>query len=341
MRQIKSFFIITFILFALLVPQRIFVGKASSIFAANNSSLFDKKMENIFIANNEMIEMDLMPGLVENENFVRGGLLYDANENKIVWEKDMNVQFPIASLSKMMTALLVLEEINSGKIHWSDRVKMTKDAYLIYGSRVYMPIGRTYTVEELLNASMIASANNACYLLAQHINGSEKDFVVRMNERAKELKMENSYFMNCTGMPSEDVAIKDNFSSATDMLILAKELLKYDQTVEIASKDGCVIRNGYKRYFYRNHNRFVTEFKDEVDGLKTGWTVNAKYCLVATAKRCDHRLISIVLGASNGYKRYQFVSDLLNNYYCNIGLGKLGETPEEPSFQKSEENQLD
>lgn len=336
MRAYKSIFIFTFILAVILIPQRMIVKKASGLFAANSKNLFNNNnlSSKALLLNNEFVNLDIISDLVNNDKPVKAGLLYDLTDNKIVWGKNMTQQLPIASLSKMMTSLLVLEEIKERKINLNSLVETTNDALQIWGSRVNMKLGQIFTVEDLLQATMIASANNATYLLAQYISGSEKEFVIRMNKRAKQLGMKNTFFTNCHGMPVTQPREKDNASSAVDLLILAKELLKYNTSVEIASMPGVELPYGKRKYFYHNHNRFVIDYKQEVDGLKTGWTVNAGYCLVATSKRCDHRLISIVMGASNGANRYVFVSNLLNKYYCNIGVGKLGECIKETKYEE-------
>lgn len=287
-------------------------------------------------ANALQFEVDLNPEIAYKDYAVRGGLVYDVTQNKIVWGKKMEEPVAIASITKMMVALITMEEIAADNICWDDPVKVTREAVLIQGSKVYLKQGETLTVRKLLEAAMIRSGNDACYLLAQFLGESEAEFVERMNKRAKSLGMENTRFSNSTGMPA-DRGKKDNYSTPMDLLKLAKEALKYPDLVDITSRKRETINNGYNPTFtFDNRNKLVSRYEDDIDGLKTGFTNNAKYCIVATSKRCDYRVISIVLGVENSYLRNQIVVGMLNNYYDRIGLGVLGEKlPED--FAKNEE----
>lgn len=276
-------------------------------------------------ANALQFEVDLNPEIAYKDYAVRGGLVYDLTQNKIVWGKNMEDAVPIASITKMMVALIAMEEIAADKICWDDPVKVTREAVLIQGSKVYLKQGETLTVQKLIEAAMIRSGNDACYLLAQFLGDSEAEFVARMNRKAEALGMENTKFSNSTGMPA-DKGKKDNYSTPMDLLKLAKEALKYPELVEITSRKRETINNGYNPTFtFDNRNKLVSRYEDDIDGLKTGFTNNAKYCIVATSKRCDYRVISIVLGVENSYLRNQIVVGMLNNYYDRIGLGVLGE----------------
>jgi len=255
------------------------------------------------------------------DKVVRAGLLYDISADAVVWEKNKDQSFPIASLTKMMVALITIEDIFDGKIELDTTVRVTPEAAKMAGSKVYLKTGCCVSVEELLKAALISSGNDACYLLAQFLGGTEAAFVQRMNQRAAELGMKNTFYSNSTGMPAADRA-NDNHSSPYDLLILSNEMLKYDQLIEIAGMSDAVITQDERPIKLRNHNGLVKIYS-EVDGFKTGFTQNAKYCLVATANKSDRRLVCIVLGVPDRGTRNQFVASTISRYYETLGMGGL------------------
>jgi D-alanyl-D-alanine carboxypeptidase (penicillin-binding protein 5/6) len=260
-----------------------------------------------------------------NANLVRAGLLYDMDQKKIVWEKKMDVAFPMASLTKMMVALITVEDIRSGKISWTDKVSVTKlQVAYVKGKRRTVTIKEEYTLEDLFKAAMIASDNAASEAIAAYINGSVSSFVARMNERAKELGMNSTFYSNPTGLPAHRASL-NNSSSPTDLLRLALEMMQYDEIIGTTSQGYADISNGKRTSTLRNHNRLVIDFENEVDGLKTGFTRRAGFCLVATARKCDHRLIAIALGSNSPDLRNGFVRTMFDGYYSSIGLEKLGD----------------
>jgi D-alanyl-D-alanine carboxypeptidase (penicillin-binding protein 5/6) len=224
----------------------------------------------------------------------------------------------------MMVALIAMEQISAGNIGLDDEVKISKQATYTGGSRVYIKAGQRITVSDLLEAAMIRSGNDAAYALAEYVGGTEEEFVYLMNEKAESLGMESTCFHNSTGMPIRSKVIPDNESTAADLLLLAREMVKYEEILDIASRSTEQIRNANGLYTYSNRNTLVEKY-DEIDGLKTGYTNAAKYCVVATSKRCDHRVITILLGVETKRQRYDIAVNLFNNYYSTIGLGKLGE----------------
>lgn len=274
-------------------------------------------------------DIDIEPEIAYKDHAIRGGLVYDVTRNKIVWGKEMDKAVPIASLSKMMVALITVEEISKDSLSWDTEVEVTREAARVTGSKVYLKQGEKLSIKKLMEAAMIRSGNDACYLLAQFVSGTEKDFVVRMNEKAKELGMENTKFSNSTGLPTRGWST-DNSSTPLDLLMLAKEMLKYPELVDITSRQQETIDNGYNSSFtFNNRNKLVKAYEEDIDGLKTGFTNNARYCIVATSKRCDYRVISIVLGVESSYLRNQIVVGMMSNYYERIGLGVLGEEIED------------
>lgn len=272
----------------------------------------------------DYINIEVDSSLAYAPELIRAGLIYDYDQNRLVWEKNMEEQLPIASLTKMMVALITMEHIRQGKIDKEDIVTISKYATWVGGSSVYLKAGQRHTVKDLLEAAMIRSGNDAAYALAEHLAGSEKEFVYVMNARAEELGMESSCFANSTGMPVKGRTVEDNYASAADMLLLARELVKYEDILGMTCKSTEKIRNANGIYTYSNRNTLAKKY-EEIDGLKTGYTNAAKYCIVATSRRCSHRVITVLLGVETKYQRYDVAVHLFNNYYNSIGLGDLGE----------------
>jgi len=307
------------VIFILLFPGRMpGMDYGNGIISSDTTGVMRLKKSNEY-----SISIDSSLGY--NEKYMRAGLIYDLTSNTVVWQKQMNTEVPIASLTKMMVALLTIEDIKAGIIDWKTQVKVTKEASLVMDSRVFLKEGTLVTVEDLFEAAMIRSGNDAAFLLAQWGCGSEQYFVQRMNEKAKELGMKNTHYWNSNGLPGKLSGNKDNYSTAEDLLILTKEALKYPEYIEIASREKETIQNGYTNLEYENRNKLVKYYKNEIDGLKTGYTKNAKTCIVATSKRCDHRVVSIVLGVESSTARNDIAIHLFNNYYTSIGLGVLGQ----------------
>jgi D-alanyl-D-alanine carboxypeptidase len=255
--------------------------------------------------------------------------LYDLFSETVVWEKNIHESYPIASLTKMMVGLLAVEDINAGRIAWNTMVRVTPEATRTGGYTVSLKVGCLLSIEDILKAAMISSGNDAAYLLAQSLGGTEKNFVNRMNSRAKQLGMASTVFSNATGMPAPS-RIHDNRSSPSDLLILCKEMLKHDKLMQIADMGEASILQENKRIQLKNHNRLVAAF-DEVDGLKTGYTRNAKFCLAATASKKHHRVIGIALGVDSSDLRNQFVGNLFSQYYDALGFGSLQPKPGFPA----------
>lgn len=270
--------------------------------------------------------------IILNERLVRGGLLYDMDQKKVVWEKNMYTAYPVASLTKMMVALLTVEDIRAGKISWIDQVTVKK-MQIAYqkGRRKIVPVIETYTLEGLFKAAMIASDNAASEAIAGYIGGTVSAFVERMNNRAKELGMTSTRFSNPTGLPAYR-SVNDNKSTSADLLILALEMMQYDEIIGTTSQGYADVHNGRTTATLRNHNRLVIDFEDEVDGLKTGYTRRAGFCLVATARKCNHRLIAVALGSGSPTLRNDFVKKMFDGYYSSLGLEKLGTSQQQTAY---------
>lgn len=269
-----------------------------------------------------------IPGIMTDEGSIRAGLLYDMERKVIVWEKDMNYAYPVASLTKMMVALLAIEDIKAGKANWNDEVTVTRFYYK--GSRRHKKkysVQVKYTLNDLIRLAMISSNNEATVWIGKQLSGGTLEpFIRRMNEKCMALGMEHTFFSNPSGLPAVSGEL-DNSSSPHDLLVLALELIRHQEILDITKIDYCTIDSENKNHSYRNHNGLVIQYPNEVDGLKTGYTKNARFCLVATASRSGHRLVSIVLGAKSPYFRNDLVADMMNNYFGLLGLGQLGALP--------------
>lgn len=295
--------------FLFLFTMLIFGQTAHNAAAAENSEYF-KNPEQCFSLKTSI-----------RDDSVRAGLLYDMSSHTVIWEKNMNQAFPIASLTKMMVVLLAMEDIHSGKIRWNSLVTVAPEATRVGGFTVSLRSGRSLSVEDLMKAALISSGNDAAYQLALFLGITERSFVRRMNRRAVELGMNATRYSNPTGMPAAN-SDDDNHSSPADLLILCKEMYKYKDLMRIAGTSEELIYQGGRVIKLRNHNHLVSGY-NEVDGFKTGYTANAKFCLAATASKAGRRTISIALGVSSRHVRDQFVKNLFCRYYDALGMGSL------------------
>lgn len=267
-----------------------------------------------------------------NEHEMKAGLLYDIESKRVVWQKEMNTPYPIASLTKMMVALLTVEDVHAGKINWTDNIQWTREVIVRKNRRkTVVQEQMNYSLYDLFKAAMIASNNEAAEQISRYVTGDMQTFIDRMNTRARELSMNSTFYGNPTGLPAS-TKLYDNSSTPTDLLILTLEMLKYDEILRVTGMGYADINNGRSTSVIRNHNHLTIDYKGEVDGMKTGYTKRAGFCLAATSNKCDHRLISIVLGARSPNLRNEVVKDMLNDYYSSIGLDKLGPYCEAPNY---------
>jgi D-alanyl-D-alanine carboxypeptidase len=270
-----------------------------------------------------------------NEHEMRAGLLYDLENKRIVWQKEMNTSYPIASLTKMMVALLTVEDVRAGKINWSDNLHWTRQVIVGKGKKRHTASENlNYSLLDIFKAAMIASNNEAAEQMAKYVGGDLQTFIDRMNTRARELSMNSTYYGNPTGLPATAKTF-DNSATPTDLLLLTLEMLKYDEILQVTGMGYAAINNGRSTSTIKNHNHLTIDYKGEVDGMKTGYTKRAGFCLVATSNKCNHRLISIVLGARSPNLRNEVVKEMLNDYYGAIGLDKLGPYCEAPVYAET------
>lgn len=221
----------------------------------------------------------------------KSAILMDADTGEILYEQDADTPLPPASVTKVMTLLLVMEAIDSGKISLTDSVSVSEEAAKMGGSQVYLEPGETMSVEEMIKCVVIASANDAAYALAEHVAGSEAVFVKMMNARAAELGMKTAHFENTNGL---DDTVTNHTMSARDIAIMSRELLSHEKILEYTTIWQDTIRNG--EFTLTNTNRLV-RFYPGATGLKTGSTSKALFCISASAKRDGMHLIAVVMGS--------------------------------------------
>ncbi len=245
----------------------------------------------------------------------KAGILMDANSGEILFEKKKDEPLAVASMTKMVAQIIILEEIEKGHIKWTDTVKASSNASGMGGSQIFLATGEELTVEEMMKGISMASANDATVAMAEYISGSEVAFVKKMNEKVKSLGLKNTQFKNCTGLDEEG-----HYSSAYDMAIIAKELLKHEEILRFSSMYEDYLRKDTNNPFWLvNTNRLLRSYEG-VDGLKTGHTDAALYCLAATAKKNDLRLIAIVLGEENSKVRNNETMALLDYGFQNYKM---------------------
>ena len=249
----------------------------------------------------------------------KSGILIEAKSGKIIFEKDKNKKYSIASLTKMVGQIIILEEIENGKIKWNDIVTVSKNASSMGGSQIYLEEGEKISVEDLMKGISVSSGNDAIVAMAEYISGTEEKFVERMNKVANKLKLKNTKFKNCTGLDE-----KDHYSSSYDLAIISRELIiNHPEILRFSSIYEDYLRENTDRKFWLVNTNKLINFYDGADGLKTGHTDDAGYCLAATAVRDNLRLIGIVLGEDNSKVRNQEMIDLLDYGFNNTKLNCL------------------
>ena len=245
----------------------------------------------------------------------KSSILMEASTGNIIYEKNSEEKLPPASMTKIMSMLLIMEAIDEGKISLSDEVSISPTAASMGGSQVFLQAGEKYKLEELLKGVAIASGNDAVVALAEHLAGSVDKFVSLMNKKAQELKLTNTNFVNPHGLDDEN-----HYTTAKDMALMAKELVKYEKILEYTSiYEYYMPKTDGSKSWLVNTNKLV-RFYEGIDGLKTGFTNEAKYCLTATAKKGNMRLISVVMGAETSDLRSVDTVKLLNYGFNSFKL---------------------
>ena len=242
----------------------------------------------------------------------KSAILMEKSTGNILYESNPDERLPIASVTKVMTMLLIMEAVDSGKISLDDMVTVSGNAMSYGGSTMFLETGEQLTVNDMLKGIAVASANDGCVAMAEHLAGSESAFVDMMNEKAKELGMENTHFMNTNGLDEDD-----HYSSARDVAIMSRELMKHETIFNYTSIWMDTLRGG--KFQLANTNKLI-RFYDGANGLKTGSTSKALCCLSAAAKRNDMQLIAVVLGAPTSAERFASAKSLLDYGFANYAV---------------------
>lgn len=253
----------------------------------------------------------------------RSAVLMDEDTGTVIYQKNMNQEYPPASITKVMTMLLVMDAIDSGKLKLSDQVQASEHAASMGGSQIFLKPGEVMTVNEMLKGIAMASANDASVAVAEKIAGTEKAFVQMMNDKAEELGMKHTHFMNSNGLPA-----KDHYSSAYDIALMSRALLKYPLITKYTGEYQDYLRKDSSNPFWLVNTNKLVRFYQGADGLKTGYTSEAKFCLTATANKKHFRVIAVVMGEPNSKTRNAEVSNMLDYAYAqytNKILYKKGE----------------
>lgn len=242
----------------------------------------------------------------------KSAIMIEASTGEILFQKNKDEKLAPASMTKMMSMLLIMEEIENGNLKWNEMITTSEKASSMGGSQIFLKVGEKMTVEDLLKGVAIASGNDAVVALAERVSGSEEQFVKRMNTRAKDLGLKNTNFINATGLTADN-----HYSSAYDMSLIAKELVKHEKILEFTSTYEDYLRKDTKSPFWLVNTNRLVRFKEGVDGLKTGFTDEAGYCLTATMKKDNMRLITVVMKEENTSKRSADTTKMLD-YGFNI-----------------------
>ena len=263
-----------------------------------------------------------IPFIVAEENTLapnsKSAILIESSTGEIIYEYNSHEKREPASMTKMMSLVLIMEAIEKGVISLDQMITVSENASSMGGSQILLETGEEMSVDDLLKGITIASGNDAVVALAEAIAGTEENFVKMMNDKVKELGLKDSNFKNCHGLDEEG-----HYSSAYDMAFIAKELVRHQKILDYSSIYETYLREGTdKKIWLVNTNKLV-RFKNGVDGLKTGYTTGAGYCLTATMKKDDMRVIATVMGEPSSTTRNSEVSSMLDYAFAQMGMKKL------------------
>ncbi|MDM5338826.1 D-alanyl-D-alanine carboxypeptidase family protein [Fictibacillus enclensis] len=245
-------------------------------------------------------------------------ILIERDTGTVLFDKNSHKKLPPASMTKIMTMILIMEALDTGNIKLTDPVRVSEYAASMGGSQIFLEPGEEMSVHDMMKGIAIGSANDASVAMAEKIGGSEASFVDMMNKKAKQLGLKDTFFKNPTGLPAAG-----HYSSAHDMAIMGKELLKHEEITKYTGLYEEYLRqNTPNKFWLVNTNRLV-KFYPGTDGLKTGFTQEAKYCLTATAKKHDMRVIAVVMGAPNPKQRNQQVTQMFDYAFSQYSTKKL------------------
>ncbi|GAE25484.1 D-alanyl-D-alanine carboxypeptidase [Halalkalibacter wakoensis JCM 9140] len=246
-------------------------------------------------------------------------IVIERDTGEVIFDKNSHEKLPPASMTKIMTMLLIMEAIDKEAIKYEDMVRTSEYAASMGGSQIFLEPGEEMSVEDMLKAIAVASANDASVAMAEHIAGTEEEFVVMMNDKAKELGLDNTNFINTNGLPAEN-----HYTTAYDLAMISKELLKYEDITKFTGiyEDYLRADSEEDKFWLVNTNKLV-KFYPGVDGLKTGYTREAMYCLTATAQKNDMRVITVIMGAPSPKERNAQITSMLDYAFSQFQAHKL------------------
>lgn len=253
----------------------------------------------------------------------RSAILMDADSGTIIYEKNSHAALPPASITKVMTMLLIMEALDQGRIKLTDKVPTSEYAASMGGSQIFLEPGEQMSVDEMLKGIALASGNDASVAMAEKIAGTESAFVEMMNKRAQELGLKNTHFANCNGLPAAE-----HYSSAHDIAVMSRELLKHSEITKYTGLYQDYLRKSSEKPFWLVNTNKLVRFYSGADGLKTGFTNEARFCLTATARRDNLRVIAVVMGEPNTKTRNAEVSQMFDfsfAQYMNHTIFKKGD----------------
>ncbi|AMA73666.1 MULTISPECIES: D-alanyl-D-alanine carboxypeptidase family protein [Aneurinibacillus] len=276
--------------------------------------------------------VDLTPNAVS-------AVLMDRDTGAVLYEKNGHKPLPPASITKVMTMLLIMEALDRGEIKLTDKVRTSDYAASMGGSQIFLEPGEEMTVDEMLKGIALASGNDASVAMAEHLAGTEQAFVEKMNKRAKELGMDDTLFKNSNGLP-----VEGHVSSAHDIALMSRELLKHEKITKYTGLYQDYLRKDTKKPFWLVNTNRLVRFYPGADGLKTGYTSEAKYCLTATAKRGNMRVIAVVMGAPDSKTRNQEIAAMMDyafNQYDSQPLYKENQVVKTVPVEKGMQETVD
>ncbi len=248
-------------------------------------------------------------------------IVLEPTTGEIIYERNSHERRHPASMTKIMTMLLVMESIEKGIIKWDDMITVSENASSMGGSQILLETGEQMSVYDMFKGLAVASGNDAAVALAEKIAGTEEMFVKMMNDRAKELGLQDTNFKNSHGLDEAN-----HYSTAYDMAMMAKELVKHEKVFEFTSIYEDYLRKGTDRAFWLVNTNKLVRFYNGVDGLKTGYTAEAGFCITATANINDMRIITVVMGEPDSDTRNKDVSSVFDYVYAQYGLQKIVDT---------------
>lgn len=266
---------------------------------------------NIFASSTEMANASMTPK-------AKSAILIEASTGKVLYDKNSHEKLAPASMTKIMSMLIIIEHIESGALKWNDMITVSENASSMGGSQILLETGEQMSVEDLFKGVAVGSGNDAVVALAEAVSGNVESFVELMNKKVKELGLTDTLFQNPHGLDQEN-----HFSSAYDMAMIARELVKHEKVLKFTSIYEDYLRKGTDREFWLVNTNKLVRFNPIVDGLKTGFTSGAGYCLTATALKNNMRLLATVMGEETTTDRTNEVTSLLDYGYASYKVDEL------------------